>query len=68
MKKLGQVLMRLGIVAGIAATVTMFRSRPSGSGWYENPALWKLVLVASGGLIAGGVIVMLLAGRQADHV
>ena len=67
MRRLGQLLMGLGLVLGgaVGLAVLLNLSLP-GVSWIVAVGLAKLTLIAAGGLMAGGAFAVRLAHRRDD--
>jgi hypothetical protein len=65
MKRLGKVLLSLGVTVGVGVGVAILtHTGLAGVPWLVDVALAKLGLVASGGLMAGGAVSLRLAKRR----
>ena len=65
MRRVGQLLMALGLAVGVVVALAMAAHLGlAGAPWLVNVALAKLGLVAAGGLMAGGAVSMRLAKRH----
>jgi hypothetical protein len=66
MRRLGSVLLALGLLIGVAGGAgLMLGLHASGLHWVIAIGLAKLTLLASGGLMAGGALLQRLARREA---
>jgi hypothetical protein len=67
MRRLGQLLMALGVLLGgaVGLAILLNVSLPSVS-WLVAVGLAKLTLIAAGGLMAGGAVAQRLAARRDD--
>lgn len=68
MRPLGALLLALGALLGCAVGVAiLFGVQPLGVSWLVAVGLAKLTLVAAGGLMAGGAVLLRLAKRSEDR-
>ena len=67
MRRLGTLLLYLGATIGIAAGLALSGILDlHGASWLVGVALTKLTLLASGGLMAGGAVLLRLDHRAAE--
>ncbi|HEV7387148.1 MAG TPA: hypothetical protein VGN73_00920 [Gemmatimonadaceae bacterium] len=64
MRRLGEVLLILGAALGVLVAVAMVAHLGPGNSWLINVALAKLTLVAAGGLMGGGAVMIRLDNRE----
>jgi len=65
MRRVGQLLMALGLAVGVLVALAMAAHLGvAGAPWLINVALAKLGLISAGGLMAGGAVTLRLARRH----
>ena len=64
MRRLGEVLLILGATLGVLVGLAMVVHLGPGNSWLINVALAKLTLIAAGGLMGGGAVVIRLDNRE----
>ena len=65
MRRVGQLLMALGLAVGVLVALAMAAHLGvAGAPWLINVALAKLGLISAGGLMAGGAVSLRLARRD----
>lgn len=68
MRPFGALLLALGTLLGCAVGVAiLFGVQPPGVSWLVAVGLAKLTLIASGGLMAGGALLLRLAKRSDER-